>query len=93
MIEPHLPKDFIAWVKLAVVSPSPFHAPSDIRSEDPGTSSGFEQPMKAGIERFPGEMLPVRPIDRDRLCLDQKFIVGRGRGGDLGEVKRLGWTV
>src|SRR5215831_447693 len=38
---PHLPKDVIAQVKLAVVSSSPFHAPSDIRSEDPGTSFGF----------------------------------------------------
>jgi len=79
MIEPHLPKDVIAWVKLAVVSPNPFNAPSDIRSEDPGTSFGFAQPMKAGIERFPGEMLPVRPIDRDGLHLDQDVIVPRGR--------------
>src|SRR5262245_35717726 len=49
--------------------------------------------MKAGIERFPGEMLPVRPIDRDRLHLDQDFIVRRGRCGDLGEVKPTGWAV
>ncbi len=93
MIEPHLPKDFIAWVKLVMVSANPFHSPGDIRTEDAGTSFGFEQPMEAGIERFPGEMLPVRPVDRDRLHLDQDFIVGRGRCFDLGEVKPIGWAV
>jgi hypothetical protein len=84
-------KDFITRLKRLVVSANRFNLAGDVRAEY--RAARFAKPSQAGIQRFPGQSLPVRPIDGCRVDFDQHFVVfGRGLLY-LGELENLRRTI